>query len=273
MIRPRPAAAIIAAAVIVAAFPAIAQNAASGPRPATLDGPQAYRACLGLAKSNPEQGWEEALAWQSLGGGEAARHCSAVALIGLKKYVEAASRLETLANESKRDDASRAEIFAQAAQAWLMDGKVGRADSAQRAALTLSPGNPDILLDHAVLMAQIGHYAEVVNILSDVLRRQPNRVEALTLRASALRYVENLTGAEDDIRQAIELDPEFPDALLERGMLRRLKGDDAGAREDWLKAIALQPDGPTADTARRNIEKMDVKVNDAEPPRPRNQRR
>lgn len=244
--------------VLLAALAAAA--ALSTPaRAEVIDGPWAYRNCLALAKSKPEQGWEEALAWQSLGGGEAARHCGAVALIGLGKYGEAATRLETLANESVRADTVRAEMLAQAAQAWLLLGNTQRADAAQRGALTLSPGNPDILLDHAVLLAQLHHYTEVADILSQILRTQPNRIEALTLRASAFRYLDNLPGAEDDIATALKLDPDFPDALLERGILRRMKGDDAGAREDWLRAIELAPEGGAAETARGNLEKMDVK--------------
>lgn len=240
----------VLATLTLSAVPAAAQ---------VIDGPQEYRNCLILAKTKPEQGWEEALMWQSLGGGEAARHCGAVALIGLGKYGEAATRLETLANESVRADSVRAEMLAQAGQAWMLLGNIQRADAAQRGALILSPGNPDILLDQAVLMAQVHHYQEAVDVLSQVLRVQPNRIEALTLRGSAFRYLDNLPGAEDDINTALKLDGDFPDALLERGILRRMKGDDAGAREDWLKAIDLAPESAAADSARANLEKMDVK--------------
>lgn len=243
---------ILVPAIIAAAFTLPA-------RAEIIDGPQEYRNCLILAKTKPEQGWEEALAWQSLGGGEAARHCGAVALIGLGKYGEAATRLETLANESVRADSVRAEMMAQAGQAWMLLGNLQRADAAQRSALILSPGNPDILLDQAVLLAQLHHYNEAVDILSKVLRAQPNRIEAMVLRASAFRYLDNLPGAEDDVNSALKLDADFPDALLERGMLRRLKGDDAGAREDWLRTIELAPEAAAADTARANLEKMDVK--------------
>lgn len=243
----------IIALSVTAVFPA-------GARAQRIEGADEYRTCLVLAKQKPMQGWEEALAWQSLGGGEAARHCAAVALIGLGKHEEAATRLETLANESVREDVVRAEMMAQAGQAWLLAGNLTRADAAQRGALTLAPGHPDIMLDHAVLLAQVHHYPQAVEVLSAVLRRQPNRVEALTLRASAFRYLDDLAGAEDDVNQALRLDPDFADALLERGMLRRLRGDDAGAREDWLRAIAAAPDSEAADAARTNLEKLDVKV-------------
>ena len=43
-------------------------------------------------------------------------------------------------------------------------------------------------------------------------------------------------------------------------MLRRLAGDGAGARDDWLRAIALSEGSPTAEAARANLEKLDVKV-------------
>lgn len=245
-----PLLAVWAASALVLAAPASAE---------VIGGPQEYRNCFILAKTKPEQGWEEALTWQSLGGGEAARHCGAVALIGMGKYGEAATRLETLANESVRDDIVRAEMLAQAGQAWMLLGNMQRADAAQRAALILSPGNPDIMLDQAVLLAQLHHYNEAVDVLSQVLRVQPNRVEALTLRGSAFRYLDNIPGAEDDIANALKLDSDFPDALLERGILRRMQGDDAGARADWLKAIDLAPESAAADTARGNLEKMDVK--------------
>lgn len=242
--------AILALVLALAAPPAFAQ---------VFDGPEAYRACLIIAREKPETGWEEAIAWQSLGGGEAARHCAALALIGLGKHADAANRLETLANESKRADATRGEMFAQAAQAWILDGNLQRADSAQRAAMFLAPGNIEILMDHAVLMAQVGYMAEANAVLSDVLARQPNRVEALVLRSSARRTLEDLAGAGADISRAIELDPEFPDALLERGMLRRIGGDGTGARQDWLAVIAAGPEGAAADLARRNLELLDVK--------------
>ena len=68
-----------------------------------------------LARTDPNTAFEAALAWQELGGGEAARHCSAVALIGLGQYGQAATRLEDLAKAMKAADGpSRAAILGQA---------------------------------------------------------------------------------------------------------------------------------------------------------------
>lgn len=226
----------------------------------TIDAPKEYRNCFVLARQRPEEGWEQAIAWQSLGGGEPARHCGAVALIALGKHEEAAQRLEALAAESRRQEAVRAEMLGQAGQAWLLAGKPERALAAQETALHLAPGNLDLLLDKSVTLAQVHHYKDAVAVLTDVLKRQPNRVEAMTLRASAHRYLDQIPLAKEDIARALVLDPEFPDALLERGMLRRLDDDRMGARQDWLKVLELsQPDSPAAESARKNIELMDVR--------------
>jgi tetratricopeptide (TPR) repeat protein len=226
----------------------------------TLDPRIEYRTCLTLARAKPEEGWEEAIAWQSLGGGEPARHCAAVALIGLGKYEEAAKRLEALASTSRREEILRAEMLAQAGQSWLMAGKPERALAAQDTALKLVPGHPELMLDKAVTLAAAGQYAEVVALLSALLKVQPNRIEAMVLRATAYRYLEKLELAKEDLSRALVLDADFPDALLERGMIRRLEDNNAGAREDWMKAITAAPESSAADTARRNLEKMDVKV-------------
>lgn len=218
-----------------------------------------YRTCLTLAKAKPEEGWEEAIAWGSLGGGEPARHCAAVALIGLGKHEEAARRLEALAELSRRPEAVRAEMLAQAAQAWLLAGQPQKALADQDTALKLVPGHPELLLDKAVTLASVNHYDEVVKVLDGLLKVQPNRIEAMVLRAVAYRYQEKFELAKEDLARALVLDPAYPDALLERGMLRRLEENDVGAREDWLKAIAAAPESAAAETARRNLEMMDVK--------------
>ena len=59
--------------------------------------------------------------------------------------------------------------------------------------------------------------------------------------------------AQDDIDRALMLDPDRPDALLERGILRQRRNDRSGARDDWERAISLAPDSSTADLAQQNL--------------------
>ncbi|HMA52489.1 MAG TPA: hypothetical protein VKP60_22165, partial [Magnetospirillaceae bacterium] len=111
------------------------------------EGAKQYQHCISLARSQPDEGYQEGLAWASLGGGEAARHCQAVALIGQRDYETGASKLEELARNSKSSERVRAGMYAQAGQAWLLAHQPERAFGAQTQALVLVPGAPDLLVD------------------------------------------------------------------------------------------------------------------------------
>ena len=217
-----------------------------------------YEACMNLARKQPTEGWEEALAWSSLGGGEPAAHCAAVALMGLEQYGEAATRLERLAETSHQAPGLRALILEQAGQAWLMEGKPDRAYGALTTGIKLDPHNPDLLVDRAQALAAAANYREAEADLTAALKLAPKEADILTFRASARRYLDNVKGARADIDQALKLDPGFADAWVESGTLRRIAGDDAGARKDWIRALELSPKSPAGDAARRNIELLDI---------------
>ncbi len=136
---------------------ALAQEPATVLPAPMLDNPAGtYRQCLELARSNPEQGFEFAGRWLGLGGIEPARHCRAVALIGLKEYAEAASSLEELAVASKQPVRLRAGMLAQAGQAWLLGEDPGRALASLTAALGLMPKDQMLLIDRAGILADGG---------------------------------------------------------------------------------------------------------------------
>lgn len=249
---------------VPAAKPAPAAAGPAAPAPSagnaeTIDDARQYKHCIALARQKPEEGWEEALAWTSLGGGEPARHCAAVALIGLRQFEEGATRLEDLAKTSHSDVKLRAGMLAQAGQAWLLAKNPERAYGAQTAALELVPGAPDLLVDRAESLGEAKNYKDALADLNEALKAAPDRVDALTFRATAKRYLDDPKGAEADIDQAIKIDPHYQDAWLERGILKRLAGDDKEARQAWSKILEIAPNSAAADVARRNIEILDVK--------------
>lgn len=217
-----------------------------------------YSQCMELARKDPDAAFDWAMDWRDMGGDEAARHCIAVALIGLKLYEEAGKRLESLAQEMKADKNVQAEILAQAAQARHLDGQPARALALLNAALQLSPGNIDLLEDRGAVHAGRGDYKSALGDLNLVLAKDPTRVDALIFRATALRFTDKLIEAETAIVSALALDETNPAGLLERGIIRRLKGDKNGARRDWLNILTLAPDSPAAEAAQANLEKMDL---------------
>jgi tetratricopeptide (TPR) repeat protein len=251
--------AIACGIAVIAAIP-MAWAADKTPPPSPPADPAArYAACMELAKKHPTDGWEAALTWSGEGGGEPAKHCGAVALIGLKQYKEAAMRLEDLAKFSQSDPALRAGMLAQAGQAWILDGDPGRAYADQTAALKLTPNQADLLIDRAESSALGRNWRDAVVDLDQAIGLAPHRADAYTYRAAAKRELNDLKGASADVFQALQLDPDSPDAWLEDGNVLFLSGDKAGAHKSWQQVLRLAPRSPAADDARLNLEKLDMK--------------
>ncbi len=219
-----------------------------------------YIQCMKMTRTDPDAAFDWALDWRDTGGAEAARHCIGVALIGLKLYKEAGNRLETLAQEIKNNKKVQAGIFAQAAQARHLERKLPQAIILLNTALKIYPNNLAYMVDRATVHAERGDYKAALIDLNFVLAKEPAQIDALIFRATALRFINKLTDAEMAIFNALELDENNPDGLLERGIIRRLKGDKNGSRQDWLKVLEIAPNYIAAEKARANLERMDLSI-------------
>jgi tetratricopeptide (TPR) repeat protein len=254
---------------------AAAEPARSPPRPAPRNAEAdaaTYDRCLKLAKQNPGAAQSLAQAWHERGGAHPADHCAAVALVGLRQYKEAATRLEALAQEMTTAPASlRAEVLDQAGQAWLLAGDPVRAYAASGQAVSLQPNDPDLRIDRAEAAASAGYFDKSVADLDHVLRAEPGRVDALIYRASANRSLGRLDPALADIEKALAQVPNSVPGLLERGNIRRLKGDLEGARQDWERIGQLAPGSKADMAARANLEHLET-GQDAPPAKPRRSR-
>lgn len=220
-----------------------------------------YAKCMELARGDPDIGYKAAQAWRADGGGIAARHCMAVALLGLGHYAQAAQMLKTLADgATAMGKGFRFELLTQAANAWLIAGKPATAYEIQTEALEMRPHDVDLLIDRSISLASTARYWEALDDLNLALEIDPERADALIFRASAYRRLDVLDLAEANVVRALEIAPGHPEALLERGNIRRLKGDLDGARKDWLAVVAAGADTPEAAAARLNLERMDAKM-------------
>ncbi len=231
---------------------------------------RAYDTCLVAARKEPAKTYEDAQVWRVRGGGDAARHCAAVAMLEWGEPRTAAAQLERLAIDLRaRDPALRAEVLAQAAQAWLVAGDAERANAAATTtAIEIAPRNPELWIDRAEALALAKNYWEAIDDLNNAVELDPRRADALAFRAAAYRFVDVNDLAFEDAERAIAVDPKLADAWLERGILNRLKGNLAGARRDWLQVLVLDPEGAAGDAARANIERLELKLDDQPAPAP-----
>lgn len=227
-----------------------------------LDNKAQYENCMRLADETPEEAYKSGIAWFERGGGSAAEHCVATALMNLGNYREAATRLAALAEtpDVKQRPTTRGLILSQAAQAWSELGEAGKAAAARDEAVALAPDDPELRLERAIARIAAGQHFEAIDDLNRAAETAPRRVDVLLIRASAYRYLGQLELARDDVDRALAIRPDFQDAILERGVIFRAEGDKDSARRDFLWVLDVAPEGPAGDAARMNLEEMDVRV-------------
>ena len=216
-----------------------------------------YSQCVALVQKNPALAEEGARAWQNEDGGAAALHCSALALTALGHYAEAARKLDALAREGAiGNNLDRAALLDQAGNAWLLAGMANNAVQSFSAAISASPNDIDFLADRARAHAMQKDWAGADVDLDAALLKDQNRADLLVLRASARWALGRKTDAATDILRALQLYPDYPAALVERGRMKYEAGDKMGARADWKKAASGT--GAAADAARRNLAALDA---------------
>ena len=222
---------------------------------------QQYSACMVLVDKNPTEALESAVAWEKRGGADAAQHCQALALIGLRQYEDAGVLLERIAETMPQVRAPiAAEVFGQAAYAWKLAGKDERALHDLNQGLLLQPKSGELLIDRALLYGESGMYFEALDDLNVAADLLPGRPDIFAYRASAYISLSQLDLAADNLDQALLIAPDYPQALLERGKLRHLNGDKEGARKDLLRVLEVAPKTDVAGAAQQQLEKLDLKA-------------
>ncbi len=213
-----------------------------------------YDACLNRAQSDPAGALLQASNWSKQGGGAAADHCAALALVGLRRYGEAASRLDALARSPFAADPSRkTALFDQAGNAWLLAGRADSAVASFSAALGIDPFDADLLADRARALALKQNWPKAESDLSAALLVNPDRADLYVLRGSARHAMGRKADARADFDRALRLQPGNADALVERGTMKFEAGDAAGARADWQAVVSAAPNSPAAQTAQQHL--------------------
>lgn len=221
-----------------------------------------YEACMMLVDQSPDQALESAIEWEKRGGGDAAKHCQALALIGLHRYDDAAMALEHIAQTLPTVKAPlAAQAFAQAAQAWRLAGKDQLALHDMNEGLKLAPGDVDLLIDRANLYGESGMFFDALDDLNAAVDLAPKRPDIYVFRASTYIDLSELDLAADNLDKALGLAPDYPEALLQRGRLRAVLGEADAARADLMRVLEISPKSPAGEAAQRQLEKLDITGN------------
>lgn len=234
---------------------AIAQPAL-GPLPAD-DPAAAYDLCLSQADRFPRSTLDLAEAWEHQGGGNAARHCQAVAHSRLGEHRTAAILLDTLAGDlAAVGDPLAGELFGEAGRAWLLAGEPDKAGEALESALSSLGASRPLLTLRSYAHAGVGDYWQAIEVLTHALDLGGPTVELLLLRAAAYRHLQVYELALDDLARGLAIAPDDPELHLERGNTHALAGDGDAALADWTRVTEVAPDTALAQTAERNIARL-----------------
>ncbi len=226
-------------------------------RPPPAQGDATGAGCLSMVADDPASAADLAAEWARHGGADQAARCGALAAIASGDPEAGARTLDSLSQTATLPAARRAMLADEATHAWLLAAKPDLALESAGLALALDPGT-DSAIEHGRAALAAHRPALTIADLSPVLAAHPDRIDALIVRAAALRETGALQQARTDIDRACRLEPDEPAALLERGILRERAGDLDGARTDWSRVLAVSPDTHEADLAQQDLALLDA---------------
>ena len=208
---------LLAAAIVSLAF---LQTTATGERIAAEEQAR-LEACLAKIETDPDDAYEDGLAWTYQGNRPGARQCTAMALIALGHPAEGAERLKNLANATDGGTLEqRAAYLSQAGNAWIQAEDPDAALEAFDGALKIAPDAPELLLDRASAHILLEHYDKAIDDLDSALRLNPGLGEAHQMRGEAWLAKGDPDKAMADVTAAMQADPENVDTLVLRGKVR-----------------------------------------------------
>jgi tetratricopeptide (TPR) repeat protein len=235
----------------------LAALAVAGPATAV----ESYDSCIGLVAREAARAEREAAAWAAAGGGAAARHCRALALIAIGAEARAIDELLGIAAEEPGLPAqARADVLVQAGEMLLDEGDSATARAVADQALELVPADRGATGLSAAARLSDGDAAGALRELDRALAGGEATVRLLVLRSAAQRRLGDFVAARDDARHATELAPDSASAWLERGRVAARIGDREDARDAFFRAIDLDRGGTLGAAAQNALQRMEVGI-------------
>lgn len=181
-------------------------------------------ACIAKINEDASEAYEDGLAWVNEGGRPFARQCTALALIELGHAAEGAVRLEDLANAENGGSIRQRVIYlTQSGNAWLLAGAPDAALVTLNNAIRLNPNDPNLYADRAGAYMELEKWEEAEIDLDLAYQSLSDDTTILKMRAETRLNLEDLDGAELDIKEAMAIDITDVQTLLLRGRIREAK--------------------------------------------------
>src|SRR5262245_39868087 len=209
--RVLPLLALVLAAAPAAGPPAFAQKSES----------VRLQNCIDRIDRDPEEAYQDGLAWVAIGNRPAARQCVAMALIALGQEAEGAAQLEALANAPDGGSLDQRGVYlAQSGNAWLLAKMPDAAVVTLTNAIKLLPQDGEVRKDRARAYIALKKWTEAGKDLDASIELSPGDAGALRLRAYALLKMDRLEDAWQDVEKALKQSPKDVDAAVLRGDIR-----------------------------------------------------
>jgi len=169
----------------------------------------------------------------------------AVTDIGLQRFAEAISVLETLA--SKRPDSGKVQFLL--GGAYELEGELQKGEDHYRTAIRLAPQEPDSYRALGALLQKQGpeHLAESIELLRKALALDPTDVESKIALARCLERQGELDEAEALLEQAVASEPALRRAHTALAELYRRQQKLAQAEQEQAIAAKLEDKKITKD--------------------------
>jgi tetratricopeptide (TPR) repeat protein len=144
-----------------------------------------------------------------------------------------------LVQDAIQTDPYRPEAYLQRAAAFRAAKRYEEALKDVRFYLTYFSEEPKALYQMGIAETEAGHLTEGIEYFSLLIDRDRTRPDYFTARASAYIKAGNYSQADNDLAQALDLDPRSPEIWLKKGIALHQEDKSDDACHCWKKAMEL----------------------------------
>jgi tetratricopeptide (TPR) repeat protein len=142
-----------------------------------------------------------------------------------------------------RDQPNSIGVMRSLARAHLANGEPALAEETMRRAVDANPQDPQVRLDLAQLLAEVGKPAQAAPVINELVKQQPNNIQALDAQLKIALAGKDLVTAKSAADALVVLQPKQPLGIYYQGIVAEESKHVEEAMRLYSAALDLQPDG------------------------------